>query len=443
MQAGGRIHGVRWWRLGLFGVFTLVTLGGGRVAADVFHLKAGGTLEGLLLETQEGQHRVRTVVGIVRLPVADVERIEPGETPFEEYDRRAAAAPDTPSAQVALADWCGQQNLRTERRAHLRKALELDPDCEPARRALGYVRVGDLWVEGAGVAARRGAEGGEPAETNADRLIRAALAHWDRMAQIYGDMLESGVREKADLARKKLRAIRDPLAIMPLCEVLTTRDVACRQALLEVLCMFPHDEATMGLGAMSLLDSDDELRRAAVGELVRRADPRVVAQFRKALQTEGDVLVKRAAYALGELRARDALGELIDLLTAERVKSVEVPVRAYFSTWPTEFLTPDPDWGLVSVRGYEGGGWGACGVWPGVPRPSGYGTSWGWSRGVRDRYWDRCGRWILATVIGSHWDVQPVTVLRTEVLEALRKITGQDYGFDRAAWQRWLALAHK
>ncbi len=30
-----------------------------------------------------------------------------------------------------------------------------------------------------------------------------------------------------------------------------------------------------------------------------------------------------------------------------------------------------------------------------------------------------------------------VTVYRTEVLEALRRLTGQDFGFEREPWQRW------
>jgi hypothetical protein len=33
--------------------------------------------------------------------------------------------------------------------------------------------------------------------------------------------------------------------------------------------------------------------------------------------------------------------------------------------------------------------------------------------------------------------MRDVTVFRTEVLEALRTITGQDFGFEHAAWRRW------
>jgi hypothetical protein len=40
-------------------------------------------------------------------------------------------------------------------------------------------------------------------------------------------------------------------------------------------------------------------------------------------------------------------------------------------------------------------------------------------------------------VVGNDWQYQRVTVYRTELLEALRRITGQDFGFDRDDWLRW------
>jgi hypothetical protein len=39
--------------------------------------------------------------------------------------------------------------------------------------------------------------------------------------------------------------------------------------------------------------------------------------------------------------------------------------------------------------------------------------------------------------VSSTIQERDVTVYRSEVLDALRLITGEDFGFDEAAWRRW------
>ena len=88
-----------------------------------------------------------------------------------------------------------------------------------------------------------------------------------------------------------------------------------RGLLVEALAGFPQDEATMNLAILALVDPADEVRRQAVNELVRRADPRTIAEYRKALHTPSEALIQRAAYALGELRASAAVEEAPDTLS--------------------------------------------------------------------------------------------------------------------------------
>ncbi len=391
-------------------LFTAALPGGGglgsRAWGDVFHLERGGTLQGKLLGEDAGFYRVRTAGGVVSLARAAVTRIEPGPVPFEEYDARAAATPDTADGHFALAEWCGEQGLRSEAHRHLLRAIELDVNHAGARRALGYVRVGGLWVEGRTPATRREIEP-EPAD-EAERLVRAVQGEWQRRIQlIRRDWLESGKADRVEAGRQRILEIRDPLAIGPLAEVLSrSRDVATRRLLVEALAALPDEEATLNLAIMGLVEPDRAVREMAVAALTHRDDPQVAIQYRRALHVPSEALVKRAAYGLGEIKARGAVPELIALLTDQRDKWVEVPIRDYFEVWPRAYYR--------DAVGIPIGG-----IQVSHRRPS-------------------VGVYIYADQTINEWQVRNVTVYRTEVREALRRITGQDFGFDRVAWEQWL-----
>ena len=45
-----------------------------------------------------------------------------------------------------MADWCRDHNLPAQRKTHLERVLQLDPDQADARRLLGYRKVKDKWM---------------------------------------------------------------------------------------------------------------------------------------------------------------------------------------------------------------------------------------------------------------------------------------------------------
>ncbi len=379
--------------------------------ADVFHLKTGGTVTGQLVESDAEHYLVRTTAGLVRLPVVSVERIEAAATPFEEYDLRAAEAADTAEAQADLAAWCEEQGLAGERRKHLLRAVELDPDYGPARRALGYVRVGGLWVDGRRVLGRaRGAGGQEDAaQSNAQRLAQAIQREWLlRIRAIKQSMLDSTLERLVEAGRARVLAIDDPLAILPLAQVLSSGHTACRALLVEMLSRFSEDEATLNLAVLGLVDPDAGIRERAVAELRRRDDPRVVAQYRDAVCNGSDALVPRAARALGQLGAVEAVPDLIGALTVGRNKWVEVPVQRYVLRWPLMFRR-------------------ATVVHLGVGEPLEHLPQVGVHCGPVGFNFDQ---W-------TTWERQWVIVYRTEVLEALKRLTGENFGFEAERWRRW------
>lgn len=60
--------------------------------------------------------------------------------------RLREAPPATAAAHVALAEWCLARSLPAEARRHHEAALALNPECEPACIALGYVKVAGIWM---------------------------------------------------------------------------------------------------------------------------------------------------------------------------------------------------------------------------------------------------------------------------------------------------------
>jgi hypothetical protein len=126
--------------------------------ADTVVLTNGRRLQGRVSE--DGQYvTVETQYGSIRLERSRIQTIIKQATPLDEYARRCRdlsarleaerpAAPDCARLWCELADWCAEQGLARARGECLRKALAADPDCAPAREALGFVRVGDAWVTG-------------------------------------------------------------------------------------------------------------------------------------------------------------------------------------------------------------------------------------------------------------------------------------------------------
>lgn len=391
---------------------------------DVIHLKSGGTVEGEIVTTDPEKLVVRTTVGIVTLPAAAVESVEKSESPFQEYERRRTTCNDSPAAHTDLAQWCAERGLSQERRYHLNRAIELDPDFDPARRELGFVRAGLMWADARPVRnpprKEKNAPNGsveashensrstaEPQDRDNEKVIAAIQSHWrQRFRAIRTTYLDSAQEAVARRGRAQILEIRDPLAILPMARILGAGNRYARSVLVEALCGFTEDEATLNLTVIALLDSDDLIRRQALSELVKRNDPRVAAQFRKALTSDNDEILRRGAVALGALRDVAAVSELIPELTARRMRPVEVPVRQYLNGLTTTFTQPTrvaistatsithaPQIGAVDLEG-----------------PLSVSTEIKWKN---------------------------VTVYRTEVLEALKQITGENFGFDAAAWRRW------
>ncbi len=373
--------------------------------ADTIHLNHGGVLEGRVLDENAERVQIRTLVGVVAVPADAVVRIERGPSVFDEYDLKLRECGPTADARFGLGRWCDERGLHATAREHFREVLALDANHAGARAALGFIRVGDAWVDGRRATAQAAAS--QPAEEDPEQLIAAIQSQWfRRIRAIRDNLLDGGIDRLIRSGRSKIVEIRDPLAILPLTRVLSDGNLVAREALVTALSAFREDEATLNLALLALADADADIRSMALTELVKRDDPRVVSQFRKALVSDSDTLIRRAAIGLGALRSRAAVPDLIPALMARRRKEIEVPASNYFQTYPVVF---DQSTAVVLGDSHI-------------------------VRHAPQIGFAAAGSYVFPT---TRYETQEVTVYRTEVLEALRRITDQTFGFDEAAWRRW------
>ncbi len=451
----GRAWGQRGLSLFYQAPLTCMLLAQSPAAADIFHLSGGGRIDGELVRQADDTYHIRTVVGEVRVAADRIERVEPRPSVFVQYAQRRAETADTAAAHTALADWCGDLGLHAARQRHLRRAVELDADHAAARRALGYVKVAGRWVTGRIAEDFAARVRQRQAAATADERLRAAIeVSWRQdLLTIRRAMLESGRPASVEKGQERIRAIDDPNAILPMTEVLTAGDAACRELLVEALRSFEQDEATVALVVIALVDPVEAVRSAALTAMAGRAREQVIPPLREALYSGDEVLIRRAATALGRLEATSAVPELITLLIDRQHKWAEVPHRPGGTEWltppynplPPDVANPPPptppgvlqtDAAPLNPRwiGWNAGQSGHLVLHgPDLPEPTLFQQRY---YPVYDVVWRRAYG-PTRVVRGQQW----VRVQRTEVLEALRAITGQPFGFEPLRWWNWYEMA--
>jgi hypothetical protein len=250
----------------------------------------------------------------------------------------------------------------------------------------------------------------------AKRLRQEVTAGWYRRVEA----IASRYLRQADPARRKegrerLAAVRDPLALLPLIRVLgPDAEPHVRAALAEHLGRFAGDDAAMQLLIMCLSDPSAQVRDAAAEQLDLRGDERPIRLLAGALAAGYEPFMDHAAAALQRMGRFEAVGALIDALVAPRGASkldLQKATRAYL-----DVLRRRLAW-QIAPQGAPGAV---------LPQIAALRPATGWIRPSDRR--------------GPEEPTPPATTLklfRTNVLEVLRALTGQDFGFDQRRWRRW------
>lgn len=371
---------------------------------DEFILVQGGRIQGEWLNPTKKSaedYRLQTEQGItITLPDKQVQEVILAKAAQREYERLLPSVRDTAEEQWKMAEWCRQQQLTAERKRHLQRVIELEPNHEQARRGLGHLFIGGEWTTVAAVRQKEGyvyyrgswrtIQEVEIFETQAKR----ELAQKDWASKLRRWRADLDLPARAKQGYEQIAAIKSPDAVVPLSQMLTRETVRkIKMLYADVLANIQTAEAVAALVQCSLNDPDIEMFHYAFDQLKRLKPPRISEQYVTVLTDDNGLRVNRAALALSLLRDPLSIGPLIEALITHHT---------------------------VVVGGRNGPGQGYQATFSGGGSDS-IGTANGGSS------------------FSSEEEPKIVRVTRRneEVLTALTKITQADFGYDAKAWRFW------
>jgi hypothetical protein len=119
----------------------------GLAAADVIVLKAGGRIEGQVVEERPDRVVIDVPAGRITLPRTLIEKTVVGSSSLAEFRARAARlAPNDVEGWLALGAWARSRELVTQSRGAYEHVLSIEPANPTAHQALGHVFVDGRWL---------------------------------------------------------------------------------------------------------------------------------------------------------------------------------------------------------------------------------------------------------------------------------------------------------
>jgi hypothetical protein len=399
-------------------------LGPAAARADVVHKTDGGRVEGSVLDAEGDLDFlvIQSKYGKLRIPRSEVQEVEYAEAPSVEYPVRAKQALDTADGQYALALWCLDQGLSKEYEKHLARVLEHDPDHPQARKRLGYEMLDGKWrtrdeaMAAKGYVKYRGKwmlpqEREEAERSKADQDRRQELGRVIRVALRY---LRQDDPQRQALARADLLAIREPVAVPLLMNLVAKKGSADeRRLLVDVLRGIEGPESTQALVDMALLDDVERNRLAAIDALKPRKSAALTSQLARELRHNVNSRVRRSAAILGEVGDSSVVPALVDAIVTTHRTVVE-----------PSFLDRLGTMGSHKTRTTET-----------ATLPDGTTIRRNLIRGQSAQS--------ILTPPDVKTQVIVEEIKNEEVLDALEKITGENFGFDEDAWRRWLETEYR
>ncbi len=207
--------------------------------------------------------------------VDDVAQFAPRDHKLTSYNDARSRQPDNLEGNLRMANWCRQQQLTDQERAHLLRVLDLSPDNAEVRARLGFRQLEGEWID---EETARGAQ-------ERQRAIQLALRKWTpRMEQLRDQLADRSLKER-QVAAKAIRTIDDPTAIPALEAVLVRHNREAAGLVVESLHGMRDQEAVNLLATMAVTSEWAEVRSAAARELGERPQEGYVPQMLDAMYT--------------------------------------------------------------------------------------------------------------------------------------------------------------
>lgn len=174
-----------------------------------------------------------------------------------EYRQLRDAAPDSAGGHLKIAKWCHSRGLPDERRAHLLRALDLDPNRADIRELLKMVQVSGVWMLPG--EARQAVERGNQAV--------ADLKHWLPKIERIRLSLSGPAGRQRDMAAKHVRTIHDHRATVALETVLAPASDEAGMAVVDALAAMKRPAAALALARLATFSESLETTDAARAKL--------------------------------------------------------------------------------------------------------------------------------------------------------------------------------
>lgn len=378
---------------------------------DVIHRSGGGKVTGTILPAESTAEKVfiQTRAGKISVSRSEIESIETTDAEVPSYEAAAAKYPQTADGQYDLALWCQDNKFPAEYRKHLQRVIELAPDHAEARKRLGFELVNGRWItheerlESQGYVKHNGKYvlPQEKKQSEQADAGRKAVQEYYRKARVWQKQLRQSDPNKQGTARKDILAIRDPLAVKPLVDVLGDKgNDAERRLLVEALANIPGPGSTEGLLLVALNDPAPTNRQAAAVSLKPRKSAELVQRVAGVMRENKNVRVRSAAKLLGDIGDATVVPSLIDALITVHETIIEPTfmdqvARANSSSTQLKAVYTQAGAGMRVNH---------------VPVNNG-----------------PIGERVVITE----------EIRNAEALEALAALTGQNLGYDKARWFAW------
>lgn len=300
--------------------------------ADIFVLANQGEVRGELVNPAQLPRRTYVVqlpgggeITLDKEQVVEVRRESPAQL---EYEQRRSAAKDAVPDLWDLAEFCRDHLLFSNREQHLKRIIELQPEHEQARRALGFTRINGEWktqdqvMSGRGYVRYKG-DWKLPQEVEleeAHRKSKLIEVQWFGNIKRWRGWLAT---DKYQKALELIAEIKDPNAVPAIrTQLEDEKDPKVRAIWLEALGRIDSPAARSVLVDVSLKDVNLEVRLSAVDELARSKSRDAVNLYVKALKNTDNALINRAAVGLAALEDKSAIGPLIESLITTHKQTV-------------------------------------------------------------------------------------------------------------------------
>lgn len=442
-----------------------VGLASTEVRGDRIVLRGGTVLRGVILPQSSGsdQYVVQTESGQVPLkfPKAQVTKIEREPSALDDYLPRLQRLGNTATGQqhYELGIWCESKRLTGLARSHFERAVELDPKLASAHKKLGHVEHDGQWVSVSelknlqGLVQYKGkwvtAEERKRLEDEAAESVEQTS--WTRRLRILRAALRDNNPNRRAEAENQLLEIRDAAAVRPLVRAFANDPPVGRGLMTRSLAGIPGRDSTLALVNRVLAEPELEIRQIALDQLAQRKtdDPGIVRSFSDALDSKNPVVVARSAWALAGLEARSCVPKLVKSLV-----KVEQHMTWEVEQGPSPFAGPLPAGPIVFPTPATTGAAGSNATNSANANTNGNNINQmssgalltGPVVGPGIVAYGATSVPVFGNGVGLGYQAQKMPQPRMvvfqrqnpDVLDALNRLTGKNFGYDISAWRHWL-----